>query len=44
MIWVYYLAYVFVLGMAISATGDKDLNFTKQIELDDVNKKKNHLH
>ncbi len=34
LIWVYYLAYVFVLGMAISVTGDKDLDLTKKIELD----------
>lgn len=39
MIWVYYLAYVFVLGMAISATSDKELNLTKQIELSDLTKK-----
>ena len=39
MIWVNYLAYVFVLGMAISATSDKELNLTKQIELSDLTKK-----
>lgn len=39
MIWVYYLAYVFVLGMAISATGDKELGLTREIELEDIKKK-----
>ena len=38
MIWIYYLSYVFVLGMAISATGDKELELTHKIELDDISK------
>ena len=37
MIWVYYLSYVFVLGMAISATGDKELELTHKIDLEDIN-------
>jgi len=37
MIWIYYLSYVFVLGMAISATGDKELELTHKIHLDDIN-------
>ena len=36
MVWVYYLSYVFVLGMAISATEDKELDLTKKIEIDDI--------
>lgn len=35
MIWVYYLSYVFVLGMAISATGDKELELTRKINFND---------
>ncbi len=38
MIWIYYLSYVFVLGMAISATGDKELELTHKIELNDMTK------
>lgn len=36
MIWIYYLSYVFVLGMAISATGDKELELTHKIDLNDI--------
>lgn len=37
MIWLYYLSYVFVLGMAINATGEKELDLTTKIGLDDIN-------
>lgn len=36
MIWVYFLSYVFVLGMAISVTGDKELELTKKISFNDL--------
>ena len=36
MIWIYYLSYVFVLGMAISATGDKELELTHKIDIEDI--------
>ena len=42
MVWVYFLSYIFVLGMAINASRqeEKDLEETMKIEIDKIQKKK----